>query len=144
MCREPSRRESEVTKVKSAYYTVQNVATLFDATIEPAGSDMKVSVVEKAPGLVTYAFRQKGTEIPLLAFWDASNHPTNDNTVRRTTLKLSGAAFQEPVWIDMVTGAIYAVPSRICLSYGKGALLEDVPYYDAPVVITERKLVMKD
>ena len=46
----------------------------------------------------------------------------------------------------MVTGAIYELPSRICSPYssGEGVLLESVPYYDAPVVITERKLVMKD
>ena len=138
----------EVTKVKSAYYTVQNVATLFDATIEPAKFGVRVARDEKAPGLVTYTFRQKETAIPLLAFWDASNRPTNDNTVLHATLQLSDVRFENPVWIDMVTGAVYELPSRIFMLYntrgGNGAILEDVPYYDAPVVITERKLVMKD
>ena len=134
----------DVTKVKSAYYTVQNVATLFDTTIEPARFEARVATGEKAPGLVIYTFRQKETGIPLLAFWNAENRPVNDNTIRCTTLKLPGTVLQEPVWIDMVTGAIYAISPRIYLPYGKGALLENVPYYDAPVVITERKLVMKD
>ena len=138
----------EVTKVKPAYYTVQNVATLFDATIEPAKPFAKIIRGEQADGLVTYAFRQKGTDIPLLALWDASNHPTNDNAVRRTTLQVIGAAFRDPVWIDMVTGAVYALPSRIAIPFdtrrGRGLILEDVPYYDAPAVITERKLALKD
>ena len=137
----------EVTKVKSAYYTVQNVATLFDSTIEPSKFSVRVVKGEQAEGLVTYAFRQKETAIPLLAFWDASNHPTNDNAIRRTTLQLGGVDFAEPVWIDMVTGAIYELPRRIYIPFGsprgKGAILENVPYYDAPAVVTERKLVMK-
>ena len=70
----------------------------------------------------------------------------NDNEIRRAALQVAGVTFREPVWVDMVTGAIYELPSRICSPYssGKGVLLESVPYYDAPVVITERKLAMKD
>ena len=134
----------EVTKVKAAYYTVQNVATLFDSTIEPKKFVAKLVNGETAEGLVVYTFKQKETGIPLIAFWDASNHPVNENTIRRTTLDVRSVAFEHPVWIDMVTGAIYEIPARMFLTWGaKGGLFEDVPYYDAPVVITERSLVMK-
>ena len=71
----------------------------------------------------------------------------NDNTVRRTSIDI-GAALENPVWIDLVTGAIYRVPDRMMIRQhahkGQGKLFEDVPYYDAPVVITERSLVMKE
>ena len=136
----------EVTKVKPAYYTVQNVATLFDATIEPAKFPVRLVPGETAPGLVVYTFRQKETDIPLVAFWDASKHPENDNTVRRASFNV-GAALEEPVWIDLVTGAIYRIPDRMMIGQqghkGKGTLFEDVPYYDAPVVITDKSLVIK-
>ena len=136
----------EITKVKPAYYTVQNLATLFDTTIEPAKLNVTLVKGEKAEGLVRYTFRQKGTKIPLIAFWDASDHPVNENVLRHTTLDLRGATFDEPVWIDLVTGAIYRIPERMIVRDNRkaGMILEDVPYYDAPVVITERKLVMKD
>ncbi len=137
----------EVVKVKLAYYTVQNLATLFDSTIEPSPFVAKVSAGEKAEGIVLYTFRQKGTDIPLLAFWDASKHPGNGNDVRRTTLEVKGkgVAFADPVWIDLVTGAIYRLPEHMIIrSARRGQILEDVPYYDAPVVVTERRLVMAD
>ena len=137
----------EVTKVKAAYYTVQNIATLFDATIDPAKFHAKPVSGENAPGLVAYTFRQKETGIPLVAFWDASNHPVNDNAIRRISIDV-GAAIEDPVWIDLVTGAIYRIPDRMMIRQhahkGKGKLFEDVPYYDAPTVITERSLVMKE
>ena len=137
----------EVTKVKPAYYTVQNVATLFDATIEPAKFPVRLVPGETAPGLVVYTFRQKETDIPLVAFWDASKHPENDNTVRRASFNV-GAALEEPVWIDLVTGAIYRIPDRMMIGQqghkGKGTLFEDVPYYDAPAVITDKSFVIKE
>ena len=51
-----------------------------------------------------------------------------------------------PVWIDLVTGAIYRIPERMVIGDHrgrKGTLFEGIPYYDAPVVVTERALVMK-
>ena len=133
----------EVTKVKPAYYTVQNIATLFDATIEPAEFPARPVPGETAPGLVVYTFRQKETGIPLVAFWDASKHPVNDNTVRRASFNV-GAALEEPVWIDLVTGAIYRIPDRMMIGRRgrRGRLFENVPYYDSPVVITDRSLTL--
>lgn len=138
----------EVTKVKPAYYTVQNIATLFDSTIEPVRIATKPVNGAKNEGLVIYTFRQRGSGVPLLAFWNASNHPANENAVRRTSLQVRDVEFRDPVWIDIVTGAIYRVPERIFLPWnarhGKGVQFENVPYYDAPVVITERSLVIKE
>ena len=134
----------EVTKVKPAYYTVQNVATLFDATIEPAKFPARLVPGETAPGLVVYTFRQKETGIPLIAFWDASKPPMNDNTVRRTSLEVFKAEIKEPVWIDLVTGAIYRIPKHMVINLKNVKMFEDVPYYDASVVITDKSLVMKE
>ena len=132
----------EVVKVKPAYYTVQNMATLFDATVVPA----KIQVYAAGAGadsLAIYTFRQKGGGIPIIAFWDASMYPLNENAVSRATLDVRVAEMKEPVWIDMVTGAIYRIPDRMFIRLRKRALFEDVPYYDSPAVITERSLVMK-
>ena len=135
----------EVTKVKAAYYTVQNLATLFDTTIEPVKLPVALVKGETAEGLVRYTFRQKGTKIPLVAFWDASKHPVNENEIRRTTINLPLEGLTDPVWIDLVTGAIYRVPEHMIVRDNRkaGMILEDVPYYDAPVVVTDRKLVIK-
>ena len=135
----------EVVKVKPAYYAVQNIATLFDSSVE-VSEEIKAKLVrgEKAPGFVVYTFRQEKTGIPLVAFWDASMHPVDDNAVRRTTFGVN-VKFKEPVWIDLVTGAIYRMPERMCLKLrGDGCIFTDVPYYDAPVVVTDRSLVMKN
>ena len=131
--------------MKAAYYTVQNLATLFDTTIEPVKLPVALVKGETAEGLVRYTFRQKGTMIPLVAFWDASKHPVNENEIRRTTINLPLEGLTDPVWIDLVTGAIYRVPEHMIVRDNRkaGMILEDVPYYDAPVVVTDRKLVIE-
>lgn len=134
----------EVVKVKPAYYAVQNVATLFDATVAPTNFFARPARGEKPEGLVIYTFSRQQTGIPLVAFWNASRHPLNDNAISRTTLEVRGVSFDDPVWIDLVTGAIYRLPEQMKVDLGRfGMLFEDVPYYDAPVVITDRRLVMK-
>lgn len=135
----------EVVKVKPAYYTVQNVATLFDASIVPAEIFVKPVQGEKAPGLVTYAFRQKGTDIPLIALWDATDHPSNENRLRTVSLDVRGAPLADPVWVDLVTGAIYELPRAMTIGREKtNRIYENLPYYDAPAVLTERRLVMPE
>ena len=67
----------------------------------------------------------------------------NDNTVCRTTIEVYKAEFKEPVWIDLVTGAIYRIPDRMIINLKNGKMFEDVPYYDAPVVITDKSLVLR-
>lgn len=134
----------EVVKVKPAYYTVQNVATLFDASIVSTNFFAKPVAGEKAPGLSVYTFRQKDTNIPLIALWDASDHPSNENRLRTVSLEVRGAPLKDPVWVDLVTGAIYEVPSQMVIGKAKpNRIYENLPYYDAPVVLTERALVMK-
>ena len=135
----------QVTKVKPAYYTVQNVATLFDATVETANLGVK-NVGDTLNGATAlYGFRQTKTGTPLVAFWDASDVPSNENVVREVRLQIpKKVGFKEPVWIDLVTGAIYAVP-KSCRSparHAPDAETWTLPMYDAPAVLTERALVM--
>ena len=135
----------QVTKVKPAYYTVQNVATLFDATVETANLGVK-NVGDTLNGATAlYGFRQTKAGTPLVAFWDASDVPSNENVVREVRLQIpKKVGFKEPVWIDLVTGAIYAVP-KSCRSparHAPDAETWTLPMYDAPAVLTERALVM--
>ena len=132
----------EVTKVKMAYYAVQNVASLFDSKVEIA--KFRCRVIEKGEDvrLSQYAFVRKDTGVPLVAIWDSANHPTNENAIRPVSVQIDcGRRLEEPVLVDMVTGAIYAIPSDR-VSGRSYTLIDRIPVYDAPVVITEGKAVL--
>lgn len=129
----------KVLKIKPAYYSLQGIASVFDASIVPAEIDAKLECEKKTS---VYTFKQKNTNIPLIAYWDCSDHPVNDNTTTPGQLTVKGVTFKEPVWVDSVTCAIYEIPKEKISVEGDTTTFKDVPVYDAPVYITEKCLVM--
>lgn len=128
-----------VLKVKPAYYTVQNIASVFDRSLEAvAGFTGEVECSKKT---AAYLFQKAGTGQRLLAVWDCSDHPDNANDTTPAQITLPGIRFAEPVWVDVVTGAIYELPAdRMAVEGGK-TVLKNVPIYDAPVLIGDRSVV---
>lgn len=132
--------DGRMLKVKPAYYTVQNVASVFDNSLQPIiGFACDVQCDKQT---ATYLFKKKSGGRHVLAFWDSSSHPENENPTIPAQITLSGVAFEEPVWVDMVTGAIYELPADRVLAEGDKTLLKDIPVYDAPALITDKSMVV--
>ena len=133
----------KVTKVKPAYYTMQNIASVFDASV--VAVQTAATCTSEAKGVVPtlYAFRRQDAGTPLFAYWNAARHPDNDNRASAATLALpSDCALREPVIVDMVTGAIYAVPAE-CVALEAGQARYRLPIYDAPLLLTDKSLVIR-
>jgi hypothetical protein len=46
-----------------------------------------------------------------------------------------------PVWVDTITGGVYAVPEeKVVVEAGK-VIFQDIPVYDAPTFITDKSLL---
>jgi hypothetical protein len=52
-------------------------------------------------------------------------------------------AFNEPVWVDLVSGLIYEIPADRVHRLDTVTSFKDIPIYDAPVLLVERDLVIK-
>ncbi|MDO4583139.1 MAG: beta-galactosidase [Planctomycetia bacterium] len=131
----------QVLKIKPAYYSLQGIASVFDASIVPEKMDAQLDCAKKT---AVYTFRQKETNIPLVAYWDCSSYPENENLTTPGNLTLQGVTFEEPVWVDTVTCAIYEIPAERMVKEGDTLTLKEMPVYDAPVYITEKRLVMPE
>lgn len=132
--------DGKVLKVKPAYYTVQNVAAVFDSSLAPvAGFACEIECDKK---VAAYLFKKQGGGQSLLCFWDSSTHPDNGNETAPARITLPNVTFTEPVWVDTVTGAIYELPEdRIAAGDGR-TVLNDIPVFDAPALITDKSVVM--
>jgi polysaccharide biosynthesis protein PslG len=69
--------------------------------------------------------------------------PSDDNTTVKATVMLRQTRFQEPVWVDLITGGIYEIPATMLATDGDSVTFKDIPLYDAPIVITDRSHMMK-
>jgi len=132
--------DGKLLKVKPAYYTVQNIASVFDSSLEPIiGFTCDIQCAKHA---TAYLFRKKGGGPHLLAFWDCSSNPENENETTPARITLTGLTFEEPVWVDTVTGAIYELPKDRVVTEAGRTVLKDIPLYDAPAFITDKRVVV--
>lgn len=129
-----------LAKVKLAFYAVNNVVSVFDSRLERQ-ADYACTIQCEVP-ISLYAYRDTAAGQDLLVFWNATNIPSDDNTVARFTITVEGGKFTDPVWADMISGAIYEIPPH-CKKLESGKMiLKDVPVYDAPAILTDRSRIL--
>lgn len=128
-----------VLKVKTAYYAVQNVVSVFNDALAPLPDfDGRVQCAKPA---AVYGFKDAATGLPVCAFWDKSAIPSDRNTTLTATLTLGGPAFTDPVWVDTITGGVYEIPREMMRVEGKRMTFTGLPLYDAPAFITDKRLL---
>jgi hypothetical protein len=133
--------DKRVEKIKLAYYSVQNVVSVFDATLARVKEPAVAVMYPKATA--SFAYRHVTSGKVLVALWDSSGTPDDSAVTRPAHVVLHGLRIAEPVWVDLVSGRVYDVPrDRVHIAEGF-TIFRDVPVYDAPVLIAERALVLK-
>ena len=156
-----ANEEKEVIAVKRAYYAVQNAASVFDDTwTRVKGSSFAAGFGTKDASLSAYHYVKDSGE-PLFVFWTHGRdfrrnggkdgvlgegdwrlpyeRPGDSFETRPAAFKYTGGApLKEPVWVDLLTGRIYAFPKENQLVAAKSVRFIDVPVYDSPCILTER------
>jgi hypothetical protein len=133
-------KQYRLLKVKLAYYAVQNVVAVFDDTLERVPD--YPCAVECAKATACFAYRKKQGGQPLLVFWDKSAVPSNGNETVSATFTIAKGAFTEPVWVDVLTGGIFEIPPEKFLVEGERVTFKDIPVYDAPTLIGDKRLFL--
>ena len=138
----------EVIAVKRAYYAVQNVVSVFDDTLERVKNSRFGT---RDTTLSTYEYK-KADGRRVLVFWTHADEtkslkpkyvrPGDSFETRPAVFKYPGGQpFKDPVWIDLLTGHVYAFPKENQIFVPAGVVFVDVPVYDSPCVLTERSAV---
>lgn len=145
----------EVIAVKRAYYAVQNVASVFDNTLTRVKNS---SFGTKDATLSFYEYR-KADGRALFVFWAHADRignnwkkpvakdvqysrPADSFATRPAVFRYAGRPLSDPVWVDLLTGRIYAFPKKRQLVHSDGVTYIDVPVYDSPCLLTERSVFM--
>lgn len=133
--------DKRVDKIKLAYYSVQNVTSMFDDTLERIQEP--VAGVLYGKSTACFAYRSKAGGQNLVVLWDNSGTPNDSFETRPAQVTVKGLAFKEPVWVDLVSGGVYEIPADRILKADTFTIFKDLPLYDAPVLVAEKALVMK-
>lgn len=132
--------DHKVEKIKLAYYAVQNAALIFDGSLERVREPAIVVASDRPTS--RFAYRHRTTGRHLVVYWDSSAIPGDSFATRPVRVEVPGLAFEEPVWVDLVSGRIYEIPAdRITRSAGV-TVFHGLPLYDAPTLIAEKAAVL--
>ncbi|MBN1422094.1 MAG: beta-galactosidase [Planctomycetes bacterium] len=128
-----------VLKVKVAYYAVQNVVSVFNDDLELI-PDSPCELTCDAPVSV-FGHKDVASGQQVCVFWASGAVPSDENAVVRAALTITGGTFEDPVWVDTITGGVYAIPEERVETADGRVVFQDIPVYDAPTFVTARHLL---
>jgi len=124
-----------VTAVKPAYYSYQYLTSLFDNTIY-----VLESIEHKVPSndYSLFAFRNATSNTDIVAIWNASYTPLDENLFVNATFSVAGVNIKNPVWVDLRVGRIYQIPSTNWNTTSANSyVFIDIPVYDSIVLVAD-------
>ncbi len=133
-----STPDKKAVRPKLAYHAVRNYASLFNRFLARVRNP-EIKVIGDG-SWSRYMYRD-ARGIPSVLVWNDASAPLNTNDMVPVTVSVPDAVFDDPVWIDILSGEIYEIPDGNCIRKGGGCKLENVPVYDSPIVITDKNLL---
>jgi hypothetical protein len=132
--------DKTVAYLKPAYWAVQNISAVFDDKVQRL-PDTGINVScegAAATDIAAFAYLHVNGG-HLLTLWKAGSQPDNELTATEYELAVLGMPFANPVWVDMLTGAVYAIPpNRIDVADDTTAF-SAISIGDWPILIAEAK-----
>lgn len=132
--------QKEVIELKSAYYAVQNLASIFDSTLERI--PRYAYTVEGDQSLSVFGYQNKATKKQVATIWIDSEIPSNDHTKTKMDWGFLEGEFEEPVYVDLRTGNVYEIPDSQWRNKGRVYQFDNIPVYDSPVLIIDNRNVL--
>jgi hypothetical protein len=150
--------ESDSTKrairPKMAYYAVQNVASIFDNSLERIKNlkevkDTSVEVVDgnviaytksTASPLSVYGYKNKKNGESIYTVWVNGNIPNNSTEMEKVDFTFMNANFEQPVYVNIITGEIHKISASQWSKSGNSDVFKNIPIYDGPIAIADKSL----
>lgn len=143
----------KLIRPKIAYYAIQNITSIFDNSlerlmdlehtynIEGASSGVHRFSQTTDRSLSVYGYQHKVSKKQIYTIWIDESIPSESNQTKLQNFSFSNANFDTPVFIDIITGAVYEIPIQLWSKKGNTFNFKDIPVYDAPILIADKSLV---
>lgn len=149
--------ESDATRKavrpKMAYYAMQNIASIFDNSLQRLTDLHHTYNIKGAENgehrysygtdrsLSVYGYEHKESKKQVYTIWMDESIPMNSNTGKLQDFSFSNANFENPVYVDILSGKVYAIPSDKWSKSGNTFTFKDIVVYDSPILIIDKSLL---
>ncbi|MCY7352036.1 MAG: beta-galactosidase [Cytophagaceae bacterium] len=145
----------KVIRPKIAYYAIQNVTAIFDHSLQRIKKVESTYNREHIPknkaevsysastdrNLAVYGYQHKTSKKQVFTIWTDEYIPTESNKPKNLNFTFSNANFDQPVFVDILTGKVYEIPASQWKKTGDSYTFTNIPVYDAPILIADKSLV---
>lgn len=144
-----------VIRPKMAYYAIQNITSVFDHSLQriprvehtynagfvPENSFEVRYTASTDRVLTVYGYRHKTSGKTVFTVWQGEHIPSESNKAKNLNFTFANAQFDQPVFVDVLTGKVYDIPAGQWKKTGTVYAFTNIPVYDAPVLIADKSLV---
>jgi hypothetical protein len=131
-----ANEDMTVARPKPAYFAAQRVFAVFDDSLARI-PEFNATTNDKTT-LAAFAYRKKEGEGTIVTVWFSGAPPVDANTTAPVDLTFHGVTFTEPVYVDLLSGKVHAIPSDQWSAEDDAVTFKQVPLYDSPILIADR------
>ncbi len=135
-----ANKDNSVAAKKQAYGAFQNITSIFDNTLERIPNYPYTTTADSS--LSVYAYQRRNFDYQAVTIWIDSSTPTNETTKISADFEFPIGNFKEAVYVDMRTGEVYDIPDTNRTRNGTKYTFSNIPIYDSPIVIADRRLIL--
>lgn len=136
-------RDRTIHHVKQAYRTVQHITALFDNTVERI-PDFQANLSGGMEDVKYSIFGYRAADdAPTVTLWRSSDTPGERPDMEQVCLGLPDTSFEDPVWVDLLTGRVYDMDDALWKVKGEGTTFDRVPVHDSVIVLAERAWIAR-
>jgi hypothetical protein len=137
-----SNENLEVTRVKPAYYALQNATSVFDSSLKPISRFSYEATNDT--NLFVFLYENIYTRKQAVVLWYGNRKPSLSLEKQKTDIVVYGGNFDSPALVDLRTGEVLTIHDSIWKKNGNTYLFSDIPVYDSPVLVIDLSLITLD
>jgi len=119
---------------------IKNLTPTFNGNAKTGAGEVKFAKSTDR-SIAVYGYQHVKTAKQLFTIWSDEAIPANTNQIRSVNFTFLNAQLEQPVWVDMISGGVFEIPQTKWKRMGNKIMFNDVPVYDAPVLIADRSLL---
>ncbi len=132
-----------VARPKLAYYAVQNLASVFDRTLDRIPQYRHSAQGQGDRSLTVFGYEQEGSGRQVVTLWFDDDTPSNSNEKVAVDFTTPNGRFDDPVFVDLREGTVFDIPDDRWSSSGTTYTFIDLPVYDSPVLIADASVILR-
>jgi hypothetical protein len=134
-----SREDQTVERAKPAYHALQNLAAIFDHSLQRIPH--YAWRTDHPASLSVFGYENRFTGRQVVTIWLDGETPSDSTEKTGIDFTFYGGRFDQPVYVDLREGNVYEIPPSHWSRRGTVCAFHGLPCYDSPILIADKSLI---